>query len=76
MKNLPSHTSSIDRSEEEKYKILQPTLELNTTHPLILSLHSLKNTDADLARMVTEQVRLSFRFIPSFLTFCLFLFIF
>ncbi|ESO07190.1 hypothetical protein HELRODRAFT_191087 [Helobdella robusta] len=49
-------TALADRSEEEKFKVLQPTLEVNSSHQLIVSLHKLKSNDPDLARMVTEQL--------------------
>ncbi|XP_070554261.1 heat shock protein 75 kDa, mitochondrial-like [Ptychodera flava] len=44
------------RSEEEKLQVLQPTLEINTSHPIITKLFELKTSDPMLARLVAEQV--------------------
>ena len=49
-------TTLADKSEEERWRILQPTLEINPRHAIIRKLAVLKNTDADLARLVAEQV--------------------
>ena len=50
-------TTLAGKSEEEKYRILQPTLEINLSHPIICKLNSLKSTDPTLAKLVAEQVR-------------------
>ncbi|XP_077984863.1 heat shock protein 75 kDa, mitochondrial-like [Glandiceps talaboti] len=44
------------RSEDEKLQVLQPTLEINTSHPIIKKLYELKTSDPPLARLVAEQV--------------------
>lgn len=49
-------TALADRSEEEKFKVLQPTLEVNPSHPLIVCLHKLKADDPELAKLLAEQV--------------------
>ena len=49
-------TALADKTEEERYRLLQPTLEVNTKHPIINKLYDLKSSNADLARLVTEQV--------------------
>ena len=49
-------TSLADKSEEEKFRILQPTLEINPTHTIIKKLYSLKGSDSELARLIAEQV--------------------
>ncbi len=46
-----------DKSQEERYSLLQPTLEVNPKHPIITKLHSIKDTDPELAKLVAEQVR-------------------
>ena len=50
-------TTLADKSQEERYKILQPTLEVNPKHPIIRKLYDIKGKDSDLARLVAEQVR-------------------
>lgn len=49
-------TSLADKSDEEKLRLLQPTLELNPSNPIIVRLHTLKQTDPELAKLVAEQV--------------------
>ncbi|KAI0219003.1 Heat shock protein 75 kDa, mitochondrial [Lamellibrachia satsuma] len=49
-------TTLAGKSEEEKYRILQPTLEINLSHPIICKLNSLKNSDPTLAKLVADQV--------------------
>ncbi|XP_002734835.2 heat shock protein 75 kDa, mitochondrial-like [Saccoglossus kowalevskii] len=44
------------RSEEEKLQVLQPMLEINTSHPIMKKLYELKTSDPPLARLVAEQV--------------------
>ena len=50
-------TTMADKSQEERYSLLQPTLEVNPKHPIITKLHSIKDTDPELAKLVAEQVR-------------------
>jgi TNF receptor-associated protein 1 len=49
-------TTLADKSEEERFRILQPTLEVNPSHPIVRKLYTLKGTDSDLARLVAEQI--------------------
>ena len=49
-------TTMADKSEEERFRILQPTLEVNPKHPIITKLHHIKNNDGELAKLVAEQV--------------------
>ena len=49
-------TTLADKSNEERLKILQPTLEINPQHNIIAKLAQLKNNNPDLARLVIEQV--------------------
>ena len=51
-------TALADKSEEERIRVLQPTLEINTSHPIIYKLHTLRESNPDLARLVTEQVNM------------------
>jgi len=51
-------TTLADKSEEERYRVLQPTLEVNPSHPIIRKLYTLKNSDPDLAKLVSSQVGL------------------
>ncbi|XP_072170714.1 heat shock protein 75 kDa, mitochondrial-like [Diadema setosum] len=49
-------TAMKNRSEEEKMQLLQPTLELNGSHPIVKKLYNLKTSDPDLAKMLAEQI--------------------
>ncbi|XP_028841234.1 heat shock protein 75 kDa, mitochondrial [Denticeps clupeoides] len=49
-------TQQLARSMEERAQILQPTLEINTGHDLIKKLHALKDSNADLAQLLLEQI--------------------
>jgi len=49
-------TALADKTDEEKFRVLQPTLEINPSHPIIKKLYSLKSSNAELARLVAEQV--------------------
>ncbi|KAL5012054.1 hypothetical protein ScPMuIL_010605 [Solemya velum] len=49
-------TTLADKSQEERFRLLQPTLEINPSHPLIKRLSSLQQSDAALAKLVTEQL--------------------
>ncbi|KAK3099368.1 hypothetical protein FSP39_003349 [Pinctada imbricata] len=49
-------TTLADRSPEERYRILQPTLEINPNHNLIHKLSSLKDDNPELAKLVAEQL--------------------
>lgn len=49
-------TSLTDKSDEEKYALMNATLELNPTHSLIKKLVDLRNTDEDLATMLVNQL--------------------
>ncbi|XP_072040143.1 heat shock protein 75 kDa, mitochondrial-like [Amphiura filiformis] len=44
------------RSDEEKMQMLQPTLELNGSHPIVKKLVALKTSNPELAKLVAEQV--------------------
>ena len=43
-------------SEEQRFNILQPTLEINPEHPIIKKLQDLKTSNPKLATLVTEQL--------------------
>uniref|UniRef100_A0A3Q2PC80 Heat shock protein 75 kDa, mitochondrial n=1 Tax=Fundulus heteroclitus TaxID=8078 RepID=A0A3Q2PC80_FUNHE len=49
-------TQQLARTAEERAQILQPTLEINAGHDLIKKLHSLKDTNSDLAGLLLEQI--------------------
>ncbi|XP_063790869.1 heat shock protein 75 kDa, mitochondrial [Pseudophryne corroboree] len=49
-------TQQLAKTIEEQAQILQPTLEINTGHPLIKKLGQLKDTDQDLAKLLLEQI--------------------
>lgn len=49
-------TQQMARSSEERAQILQPTLEINAGHDLIKKMHSLKETDSQLAGLLLEQI--------------------
>ena len=65
-------TTLSNRPDEEKFQFLQTTLEINPKHPIIVKLHKLKGSEADIARLVAEQVShhhlhfLCFRMMSSF----------
>ncbi|XP_077173294.1 heat shock protein 75 kDa, mitochondrial isoform X2 [Paroedura picta] len=44
------------KTSEERAQILQPTLEINTGHPLIKKLSQLRTTYPDLAQMLLDQI--------------------
>ncbi|XP_034046339.1 heat shock protein 75 kDa, mitochondrial [Thalassophryne amazonica] len=49
-------TQQLARSAEERAQILQPTLEINAAHDLIKKLHTLKDSNAELAVLLLEQI--------------------
>ncbi|KAG8557609.1 hypothetical protein GDO81_016677 [Engystomops pustulosus] len=49
-------TQQLAKTNEERAQLLQPTLEINTGHPLIKKLWQLKDTDQDLAKLLLDQV--------------------
>ncbi|CAN9505259.1 unnamed protein product [Ophioblennius macclurei] len=49
-------TQQLARTPEERAQILQPTLEINAGHDLIKKMHSLKDTDSELAGLLLEQI--------------------
>uniref|UniRef100_A0A6Q2Y6T5 Heat shock protein 75 kDa, mitochondrial n=1 Tax=Esox lucius TaxID=8010 RepID=A0A6Q2Y6T5_ESOLU len=49
-------TQQMARSNEERAQILQPTLEINAGHDLIKKMHSLKESDSELAQLLLEQI--------------------
>ncbi|XP_012691734.2 heat shock protein 75 kDa, mitochondrial [Clupea harengus] len=49
-------TQQLARSAEERAKMLQPTLEINAGHDLIKKLHSLKDSNSELAQLLLEQI--------------------
>ena len=49
-------TSLAEKSQEERYRLLQPTLEINPSHPLVRKLFILKESNPDLGRLVAEQL--------------------
>ncbi|XP_051905610.1 heat shock protein 75 kDa, mitochondrial [Hippocampus zosterae] len=49
-------TQQLARSAEERAQILQPTLEINTGHDLIKKLHTLKDSNNELAALLLEQI--------------------
>ncbi|XP_060116696.1 heat shock protein 75 kDa, mitochondrial [Heteronotia binoei] len=44
------------KTSEERAQILQPTLEINTGHPLIKKLSQLRTSHPDLAQMLLDQI--------------------
>ncbi|BFZ24303.1 hypothetical protein BsWGS_27341 [Bradybaena similaris] len=48
-------TTLADKSQEERFRLLQPTLELNPSHPLIVKLHGLSKADPEVAALLAEQ---------------------
>ena len=53
-------TQGSNFSEEQRFNILQPTLEINPEHPIIKKLQDLKTSNPKLATLVTEQVSKSY----------------
>ncbi|XP_053551154.1 heat shock protein 75 kDa, mitochondrial [Bombina bombina] len=49
-------TQQLAKTSEERAQILQPTLEINTGHPLIKKLGQLKDTDEELAKLLLDQI--------------------
>ena len=49
-------TQGANFSEEQRFNILQPTLEINPKHPIIKKLQDLKTSNPKLATLVTEQL--------------------
>ncbi|XP_035217863.1 heat shock protein 75 kDa, mitochondrial-like, partial [Stegodyphus dumicola] len=49
-------TSLQSMSEEQRYKILEPTLELNLSHPIIKKMSMLQNSNPKLAELLAHQV--------------------
>lgn len=49
-------TTLADKSQEERFRLLQPTLEINPSHPLITKLFELKTSQPDLAQLLVEQL--------------------
>ena len=49
-------TQGTNFSEEQRYNILQPQLEINPSHPIINKLASLRISNPKLASLVTEQL--------------------
>lgn len=43
-------------SEEQRYKLLEPTLEINPEHPIIKKLQTLKTENPELAKKLARQV--------------------
>merc|ERR1712062_541078 len=49
-------TQGANFSEEQRFTILQPQLEMNPAHPIIKKLNSLRESNPQLAILVTEQL--------------------
>lgn len=49
-------TSLQSFSEEERYRLLEPTLEINPEHPIITKLAALRTSEPELARKLARQV--------------------
>jgi len=49
-------TTLADKSQEERYRLLQPTMEVNPKHPIIRKLATLTQSDPELAKLVAEQI--------------------
>ena len=49
-------TQGSNFTEEQRYNILQPQLEINPEHPIIKKLGHLKTSNAKLATLVSEQL--------------------
>ncbi|RUS90283.1 hypothetical protein EGW08_001972, partial [Elysia chlorotica] len=48
-------TTLADKSQEERLRLLQPTLELNPSHPLIVKMNKLKDSEPEIASLLAEQ---------------------
>lgn len=49
-------TSLQSFSEEERYRLLEPTLEINLEHPIISKLAALRTSEPELAKKLARQV--------------------
>ncbi|XP_026765014.2 heat shock protein 75 kDa, mitochondrial [Galleria mellonella] len=49
-------TQAQNLSEENRYALLRPQLEINARHPIIIKLHKLISDDKELANMVAQQL--------------------
>ncbi|XP_058832638.1 heat shock protein 75 kDa, mitochondrial [Topomyia yanbarensis] len=49
-------TQSHNMSEENRYALLQPQLEVNAKHPIIKKLHKLVSSDPELAELLAKQL--------------------
>ena len=49
-------TQGANFSEEQRYNILQPQLEINPSHPIIKKLSEIRKTNPKLASLVAEQL--------------------
>merc|ERR1712029_1230645 len=49
-------TQGASFTEEQRYNILQPQLEVNTSHPIMVKINSLRSTNPKLASLVPEQL--------------------
>ncbi|XP_046325798.2 heat shock protein 75 kDa, mitochondrial-like [Haliotis rufescens] len=49
-------TSLADKSQDERFRLLQPTLEINPSHTLIKKLYALSSSDPTLATLLAEQL--------------------
>lgn len=49
-------TSMQSFSEEERYRLLEPTLEINPDHPIMAKLAQLRSSEPELARKLAQQV--------------------
>ncbi|XP_012945462.1 heat shock protein 75 kDa, mitochondrial [Aplysia californica] len=49
-------TTLADKSQDERLRLLQPTLELNPSHPLVVKMNTLKDSDPVLAGLLAEQL--------------------
>ena len=54
--NLTLFVSGANFSEEQRYNILQPQLEINIEHPIMKKLSEMKTSNPKLATLVTEQL--------------------
>lgn len=43
-------------AEEQRYQLLQPQLEINPNHPIIIKLHKLMEENSQLATMIARQL--------------------
>ncbi|XP_047522393.1 heat shock protein 75 kDa, mitochondrial [Pieris napi] len=49
-------TQAQNLSEENRFALLRPQLEINAKHPIIKKLHKLISTDKELANMIAQQL--------------------